>query len=390
MKNNTYKYTDFLTDLQKIQSNLYQWDLDSLKGLLCINDRIVHNSSPLNLAISLFRSLDSESKMVTEVQVLVAISDSIYANFLLFGRGSNIAKKECLNKLILRILNLVEDILMEINKVSPNVFCSIKMSHYGMSLEKPSIRKQLSEISSKLIRDGISCGLRELLERTINRQTMNRKITYRQIDKIRKVLSRIKSLERINDEKIEKVLVLSDLDPPAVAGYLINRSMDSLLDKESLYDQAIELVKFKEDSDTLSILIGKYQTNEASITSKKLESYYRSQSFNMSTKIKLHRKQAIDQQNYQGNRKLPLNLPVSQFGLFIRLAILAGWIGEREVSKTFEFFSKNFSTPRAPIISPESLQKKSLDVEYSAAKKMKAYLIWMINHLNQHNNTSKP
>jgi hypothetical protein len=66
-----------------------------------------------------------------------------------------------------------------------------------------------------------------------------------------------------------------------------------------------------------------------------------------------------------------------------------GWFGEREVARTFEFFSKNFSTSRTLIISPESLQKKSLDVEYSTAKKMKAHLIQMVNHLNQHHNTSK-
>ncbi|WP_333889021.1 hypothetical protein [Sphingobacterium siyangense] len=154
-------------------------------------------------------------------------------------------------------------------------------------------------------------------------------------------------MEGISEGNIEKVLVLSDLDPSEIAGYLIDRSRDSLLEKDSLYDQANELVNLKEEAAILSVQIGKYQAKEFSITAKKLESFYRSHGSIISKKIKLHKKEASDQLNFQGNRKLQVNLPVSQFGLFIRLAMQVGWFGEREVSKTFEFFSKNFSTSRA-------------------------------------------
>lgn len=383
-------YTDFITDLQNIQSSLIQGDLESLKDVFIIRDRKEHSIFSLNLAITLFKSVDSESDLIREAKVLIALSDSIYDNFLLFDRNSYLSNKEYLRHQILSILHQIEDILCDIDKLSPRIFYGLKMSRFVTSLDKPRIRAELSAISSKLIRVGTSNKLRELIMKTVSGQLKAGKITYGQIDKIRKVLNRIKFMEGFDDTAIEKVLVLSDLDPSAIACYLIDRSRYSLLEKESLYDQASELVKFKEDTDILSILIGKYQTNEFSITAKKLESYYRSQSSNISKKIKLHRKEAIDQQNYQRNRKLQVNLPVSQFGLFIRLAMQVGWLGEREVARTFEFFSKNFSTSRTLIISPESLQKKSLDVEYSTAKKMKAHLIQMVNHLNQHHNTSKP
>ena len=96
------------------------------------------------------------------------------------------------------------------------------------------------------------------------------KITYGQIDKIVKVLNGIKIMEGISEGNIEKVLVLSDLDPSEIAGYLIDRSRDSLLEKDSLYDQANELVNLKEEAAILSVQIGKYQAKEFSITAKKL------------------------------------------------------------------------------------------------------------------------
>lgn len=383
-------YTDFITDLQNIQSHLRQGDLDSLEGIFCICDRTVHNRSPLNLAITLFRSVGSETEMVREATVLIALSDSIYGNFLPIKRNSNMGNKECLRYQILKLLHNIEDILGEIGKLSPMIFYSLKMSRFALSLYKPRIKAELSTITFKLKRAGISNGLTELMVKTVGDQLWDRKITYGQIDKIVKVLNGIKIMEGISEGNIEKVLVLSDLDPSEIAGYLIDRSRDSLLEKDSLYDQANELVNLKEEAAILSVQIGKYQANEFSITAKKLESFYRSHGSIISKKIKLHKKEASDQLNFQGNRKLQVNLPVSQFGLFIRLAMQVGWFGEREVSKTFEFFSKNFSTSRAMIISAESLQKKSLDVEYSTAKKMKAHLIQMINHLNQHHNTSKP
>ncbi len=328
--------------------------------------------------------------MVREATVLIALSDSIYGNFLPIKRNSNMGNKECLRYQILKLLHNIEDILGEIGKLSPMIFYSLKMSRFALSLYKPRIKAELSTITFKLKRAGISNGLTELMVKTVGDQLWDRKITYGQIDKIVKVLNGIKIMEGISEGNIEKVLVLSDLDPSEIAGYLIDRSRDSLLEKDSLYDQANELVNLKEEAAILSVQIGKYQANEFSITAKKLESFYRSHGSIISKKIKLHKKEASDQLNFQGNRKLQVNLPVSQFGLFIRLAMQVGWFGEREVSKTFEFFSKNFSTSRAMIISAESLQKKSLDVEYSTAKKMKAHLIQMINHLNQHHNTSKP
>lgn len=383
-------YTDFITELQNIRSSLIQGDFESLKDVFIFGDRKEHSIFSLNLAITLFKSADSETDLVREAKALIALSDSIYDNFLLFDRNTYLSNKEFLRYQILRILHQIEDILGDIDNLSPRIFCGLKMSRFVTSFDKPRIRAELSAISSKLKGAGISNGLRELIMKTVGNQLWDRKITYGQIDKIRKVLNGIKFMEGINDGNIEKVLILSDLDPSEIACYLIDRSRDSLLEKDSLYDQANELVKLKEEAAILSILNGKSQANEFSITAKKLESFYRSQGSNISKKIKLHRKEAIDQQNYQGNRKLQINLPVSQFGLFIRLAMQVGWFGEREVSKTFEFFSKNFSTSRTLIISPESLQKKSLDVEHSTAKKMKAHLILMINHLNQHHNTSKP
>src|SRR5690606_13604141 len=105
-------------------------------------------------------------------------------------------------------------------------------------------------------------------------------------------------------------------------------------------------------------------------------------------RIELRRIEIEDAKLTEEVDRMQINLPVAQFGLFIRLFMEKGLLPKEEIGKTFAYYARHFSTPKTPFISAESLQKKSTDVEFSTAKKMKSHLIAMVNWLNEHYNVS--
>src|SRR5690606_14709156 len=103
---------------------------------------------------------------------------------------------------------------------------------------------------------------------------------------------------------------------------------------------------------------------------KELRIFYREKKSYVQQRIKLRRAEIQDRELSKETDRLQVNLPVAQFGLFIRLFMEKGLLQKEDVGKTFGYYAKHFRTPKTPFISAESLQKKSTDVEFSAAKKM--------------------
>lgn len=104
--------------------------------------------------------------------------------------------------------------------------------------------------------------------------------------------------------------------------------------------------------------------------------------------VKLRRQAIRDLESAKAGARFQINLPVPQFGLFIRMQLEKGILVKENIGEIFSFFATHFYTANAPFISAESLQKKSSDVEFSTAKKMKGHLIGMLNWLNANYNLS--
>ncbi|MEB0261964.1 MULTISPECIES: hypothetical protein [unclassified Mucilaginibacter] len=104
--------------------------------------------------------------------------------------------------------------------------------------------------------------------------------------------------------------------------------------------------------------------------------------------VKLRREAVSDLEAAKAGARFQINLPVPQFGLFIRMQIEKGLLVKENIGELFGFFATHFYTANAPFISAESLQKKSTDVEFSTAQKMKGHLIGMLNWLNANYNLS--
>src|SRR5690606_10988817 len=109
---------------------------------------------------------------------------------------------------------------------------------------------------------------------------------------------------------------------------------------------------------------------------------------NIQQRIGLRRLEVQDAKLSDKTERAQVNLPVAQSGLLIRLFMEKGLLPKEEIGKTLAYYARHFSTPKTPFISAESLQKKSTEVEFSTAKKMKGHLIGMVNWLNEHYNVS--
>jgi len=105
-------------------------------------------------------------------------------------------------------------------------------------------------------------------------------------------------------------------------------------------------------------------------------------------RVKLQRRFIRNNEKAKNATRFLINLPIPQFGLFIRMQIEKGLLTKENVGELFRFFASHFYTVNASFISPESLQKKSTDVEFATAQKLKGHLIDMINWLNSNYNLS--
>jgi hypothetical protein len=70
------------------------------------------------------------------------------------------------------------------------------------------------------------------------------------------------------------------------------------------------------------------------------------------------------------------------------MQIEKGILVKENLGDLFKFFATHFYTPNAEYISADSLQKKSTDVEFATAQKLKGQLIGMLNWLNTNFNLS--
>lgn len=109
----------------------------------------------------------------------------------------------------------------------------------------------------------------------------------------------------------------------------------------------------------------------------------------LNQRMELRRSEIEDHKLTEDNDRMEVNVPVTQLGLLVRLFIERGILPKEDVGRTFAHYARHYRTPKTSFISAESLQKKSTNIEYSTANKVKGHLIGMVNWLNEHHNTNR-
>lgn len=202
------------------------------------------------------------------------------------------------------------------------------------------------------------------------------------------ILGKLLNIELLVSESVEDLLITYDFNSPEFFNYYAKRCSDLLLQNSSLHFQTELLIAMEDHLNEIPMPSSwRFKLDDESIR-EQLKIFYREKKDNIKQRKELRRSEIEDSKLWEENEKAQINLPVPQIGFLIRLFMEQGLIPKEDIGKTFSYYAKHFRTPNTSFISADSLQKKSLDVEFSTARKMKGHLIGMVNWINEHYNTS--
>jgi hypothetical protein len=211
-----------------------------------------------------------------------------------------------------------------------------------------------------------------------------RHLTYRDAEYIEGLCGAILQTTHLNTRRLQELLFSWDFNCPEFFMYWISGLQQQLIAVDGLHEQ-LEMITLEQDK--INTLQSKGHIRmlpaEAAIKAD-LQHFLGEKGELVRQLIKLRRIVLKDNELAKSAARMRINLPVTQFGLFIRLQIESGLLPKENVGQVFTFFATHYSAKQALFISAESLQKKSTDVEYLTAQKMKGHLIWMVNWINEH------
>ncbi len=320
---------------------------------------------------------------------IIMMSDTIhdYLTTITRSRNENILGDE-IQQYYRQALTILESLLDECAKIDNNILSDLSLTTYSIPNIRVGLRKQLSILRSKIKASDIESELGGLLlsglQLLIGRQAINRSDSEYASD----ILEQLNSLEPFSTFEIENLLYQYDFNTPALFNYCAKYCNKSMLDASGLHEQLEVLIGLEDRINGLPARTKSRWLKEDESIRKQLRIFYREKKSYVQQRIRLRRSEIRDRELGEEAERLQVNLPVAQFGLFIRLFMEKGLLQKEDVGKTFAYYAKHFRTPKTSFISAESLQKKSTDVEFTTAKKMKGHLIGMVNWLNKHYNTT--
>jgi hypothetical protein len=183
-------------------------------------------------------------------------------------------------------------------------------------------------------------------------------------------------------------LIIHNFNMPEFFHYCINSWRKRVADIPGLHEQQEMILTERDLLYDLHITKGLKMPDASSLLYEDLDQFLVEKYVYIKHLLKIRRGAIMDKEKAKAGIRFLMNLPVPQFGLFIRMQIEKGLLPKENVGDLFHFFALHFYTPNTLFMSAESLQKKSTDVEFSTAQKMKGQLIGMLNWLNANFNLS--
>lgn len=331
----------------------------------------------------------SKKQAAAALLQLVFLSDIIY-NYLisLQKTSSSISTSPEIRQLYQTTLSLLESLIENCGKYDTEIINNLPLTAYSIQNVRIELRYRLERLKLCFKESDIDPELRELvicgIKLLISRKVINRAdVKYATV-----ILNKIDETRFSSNEEMENFLYRYDFNTPSFFNFMVKKINSQLLDTPNLHTQLETFIAFEDRINGLLLIRElRWSVKDESIR-EQLRNFAKEKKLYIRERIKLRRVAMQDNKMSEESDRMQVNLPVAQFGLFIRLFIERGILQNEEVGKTFAYYARHFRTPRTPFISAESLQKKSTDIDFSTAKKMKGHLISMVNWLNKHHNTS--
>jgi len=278
--------------------------------------------------------------------------------------------------------NIIEQLIDDLLLATTNETPDLAISDYSIMSVVIALKAVYKSLYERLQADDIDPGLRRLLLDNLLLLIRRRHLTYRDAAYIENLCAAIMQLPKPGTNELKQLLFTLDFNCPEFFMYWVNNWQDELSDLPGLHEQ-LEMITLEQEkvNNLRSKGIEPMLRSEASLKTD-LQNFLGEKAHLLKQLIKLRRIVLQDNELARSAARLRINLPVAQFGLFIRLQIESGLLPKENLGQIFNFFAANYSTKQTLFISPESLQKKSTDVEHQTAQKMKGHLIGMVNWLN--------
>lgn len=317
----------------------------------------------------------------------ISVSNALYNEFGLLAQKRNNAQ---INKFLpySEVIGVIERITEILEQYSDKIVGKLPMTYIELIQKKPSFNFLIKQLKTKFSYLNIENSLTQAIICSLTSVFRNHDVLRNQMKYIFKLMRDLVSREIKSQEELEFFLIGRNFNCPNFYNYYIKNINTNLEQQESLHQQYETILVIEDKIISLSSMkAGKLIEGEGNITDK-IKVYIKEKKILLRQRIKIKRAEVLDRKIVENSDKIPIALPVAQFGLIIRLFLEMNLLPKEHIGKTFTFFSKNFKTSHAVFISAESLQKKSTTVEFATATKVKGILISMVNWLNKNYNTS--
>jgi hypothetical protein len=282
----------------------------------------------------------------------------------------------------------LEKLIDELGNVEPSTFDQLKISDFSLPFKAMHLKELFKKLKLHLKDMSIDQSLREMLYGSLFQYIRKKGLTAGDFNYIKVVINYLLAEQQITTKRLMELLVILDLNIPELLLYYVEHWQKKVLGIDSLHDQLEITIRETDQINFLTLNIKLRRPGATRPLSEELGRYLREKREMISQLIVLRREFLKDQKEAMDSTRFQINLPVAQLGLFIRLLLERGILLKENLGELFSFFAAHFYTPKTLYISAESLQKKSSDVEFSTALKLKGILIAMLNYLNANFNLS--
>lgn len=328
-------------------------------------------------------------KAKTAMSQLILTSDKIYSYLITISKIKiRIEKSLEVRNLYLQILSIIESLLDDCEKLNEKLLRELSLTRYASFVGKGIFKNNVEIVRSRLKKKSLDPSLIQVIINGMVSIVQRKEIKRGELKYGYMILGKLLNIDLLISEKVQDLLITYDFNSPEFFNYYAKRCSDLLLQNSSLHFQMELLIAMEDHLNEIPMSSGqRFKLDDESIR-EQLKIFYREKKDNIKQRIELRRSEIQDSKLWEENEKAQINLPVPQIGFLIRLFMEQGLIPKEDIGKTFSYYAKHFRTPNTSFISADSLQKKSLDVEFSTARKMKGHLIGMVNWINEHYNTS--
>jgi hypothetical protein len=330
----------------------------------------------------------SKRRALLQLRQLVGISNTIYGYLF---RLSPVWKRKIsfshVRSTYLHLLISLEKTINTIGQIEPEAYSKIPVTLYHNSCIKMCFKESVKGVLEALNKLSIDHELYKVLERYFNYFLDSKDITQSEIDFANNLIRQIEINSITDTLQLVDVLYVHGFNAKEFFYFYSNNLNNRLKTILNLHDQIQTIIN---EQDRLIGMPG----NKARLfpylapIDQQFKNFLLKKEKHLTETLNLRRTIIQDEQFSKTTSRLKIFLSVAQLGLLIRLFIEKGLLAKENIGELFTFFATHFSTPQTQFISSDSLRKKSTDVEFSTAQKLKGHLIAMLNWLNENYNLS--